>query len=134
MARLTGLLAAASIVGLTVGPVSAQTLGIRPGTSPILQTQQARLGIGSIHGLVSDDRGGPLPGAMVSALGVTPAMATTDARGQFVIEPLAPGDYVVRVHLAGFAAGRRDRVRVGPATVDIARIQMRRLDECDTVP
>jgi hypothetical protein len=70
---------------------------------------------------------------MVAALGATPAMATTDARGRFVIEPLAPGDYVLRVHLAGFAAGRRDRVRVGPATVDIARIQMHRLDEDGTV-
>ena len=48
MARLTGLLAAASIVGLTVASVSAQTLGGRPATSPILQAQQARLAIGSM--------------------------------------------------------------------------------------
>jgi hypothetical protein len=61
------------------------------------------------------------------------AMATTDARGHFVIEPLPPGDYVLRVHLAGFAAGRRDRVRVGPATVDVAPIQMHRLAEAGTV-
>jgi hypothetical protein len=134
MARLTGLLAAASIVGLTAASPSAQTLGGRPATPPILQTQQARFAIGSIQGVVSDDRGGPLPGALVSALGITSAMATTDVRGRFVIEPLPPGDYVLRVHLAGFAAGRRDRVRVGPATVDVARIQMRRLDEGGTVP
>jgi hypothetical protein len=134
MARLTGLLAAASIVGLTVASVSAQTLGGRPATAPILQAQQARLAIGSIQGVVSDERGGPLPGALVSALGVTAAMATTDARGRFVIEPLAPGEYILRVHLAGFAAGRRDRVRVGPAMVDVARIQMHRLDEAGTVP
>jgi TonB dependent receptor/Carboxypeptidase regulatory-like domain len=134
MARLTGLLAAASIVGLTAASPSAQTLGGRPATPPILQTQQARFAIGSIQGVVSDDRGGPLPGALVSALGITSAMATTDGRGRFVIEPLPPGDYVLRVHLAGFAAGRRDRVRVGPATVDVARIQMRRLDEGGTVP
>jgi carboxypeptidase family protein/TonB-dependent receptor-like protein len=134
MARLTGLFAAASIVGLTVASVSAQTLGGRPATSPILQAQQARLAIGSIQGVVSDERDGPLPGALVSALGVTAAMATTDARGRFVIEPLAPGEYILRVHLAGFAAGRRDRVRVGPAMVDVARIQMHRLDEAGTVP
>jgi hypothetical protein len=134
MARLTGFLAAASIVGLTAASPSAQTLGGRAATSPILQTQQARLAIGSIQGVVSDARGGPLPGALVSALGITSAMATTDVRGRFIIEPLPPGDYVLRVHLAGFAAGRRDRVRVGPASVDVARIQMRRLDEGGTVP
>jgi Carboxypeptidase regulatory-like domain/TonB dependent receptor len=119
MARLTGILAVAAIVGLTVSSVSAQTL---------LQTQQVRLNLGSIQGIVSDEWGGPLPGALVSALGATMSMATTDARGRFVIQPLAAGDYVLRVHLAGFVAGRRDGVRVGPSPVDVAKIQLRRLD------
>src|SRR3970040_2400658 len=92
MTRLTGYLAAAAIVGLTVAPMSAQTSGGRPGAfTPIFQGQQARLSPGSIQGLVSDERGGPLPGALVSALGATTAMATTDARGRFVIQPLAAG-------------------------------------------
>jgi len=130
MARLTGLLAAAAIVGLTAGSVSAQTPGARPAVfHPVLQAQQARLSLGTIQGLVSDDRGGPLAGALVSALGATPAMATTDARGRFVIQPLAAGDYVLRVHLAGFMSSRRDGVRVGPASVEVPKIQMRRLDE-----
>ena len=132
MARLTGLLAAAAIVGLTGASVSAQTtdlraMGPRPARSrPVFQ--QARLSLGSIQGVVSDERGGPLAGALVSALGgVTSAMATTDARGRFVIQPLAAGDYVLRVHLAGFVSGRREGVRVGPATVEVAKIQMHRL-------
>ena len=119
MARLTGFLAVAAIVGLTVSSVSAQTL---------LQGQQARLNFGSIQGVVSDERGGPLPGALVSALGATMSLATTDARGRFVIQPLAAGDYVLRVHLAGFVAGRRDGVRVGPSAVDVAKIQLHRID------
>jgi hypothetical protein len=131
MARLTGLIAAAAIVGLTVPSVSAQTRSARPA---VLQSQQARLPIGSIQGVVSDERGGPLAGALVSALGLTPAMTTSDARGRFLIQPLAPGNYVVRVHLAGFAAGRREGVRVGPATVDVAKIQMRRLDDGTVLP
>src|SRR5688572_27224896 len=129
MTRLTGFLAAAAIVGLTVAPVSAQTSGGRPGAfTPILQTQQARLSLGSIQGLGSDERGGPLAGAVVSALGATTAMATTDARGRFVIQPLAAGEYVLRIHLAGFVSGRREGVRVGPAAVEVPKIQMRRLD------
>ena len=131
MTRLTGFLAAAAIVGLTVTPVYAQTSGARPGAfSPILQ--QARLSIGSIQGVVSDERGGPLPGAIVSALGATTAMATTDARGHFVIQPLAAGEYVLRIHLAGFVSGRREGVRVGPASVEIPKIQMRRLEAVGT--
>lgn len=133
MTRLTGSFAAAAIVGLTVVPVSAQSPGGRPGSfTPLLQGQQARLSFGSIQGLVSDERGGPLPGAIVSALGATTAMATTDARGRFVIQPLAAGEYVLRVHLAGFVSGRREGVRVGPATVEVPKIQMRRLDGIST--
>jgi hypothetical protein len=129
MARLTGLIAVAAIVGLTVGSASAQTPSAVPARfTPVLQTQQVRLNLGSIQGLVSDDRGGPLAGAIVSALGVTTAMATTDARGRFVIQPLAAGDYVLRVHLSGFVASRREGVRVGPSAVEVAKIQMHRLD------
>ena len=127
MARLTGLLAAAAIVGLTGTSMSAQTLGPRPaGFTPVLQ--QSRLTLGSIQGVVSDERGGPLPGALVSALGgVTSAMASTDSRGRFVIQPLAAGDYVLRVRLAGFVSSRREGVRVGPALVEVAKIQMHRV-------
>src|SRR5436189_4096942 len=133
MTRLTRSLAAAAIVGLTVGPVYAQTSGGQPGSLvPILQTQQARLSLGAIQGLVSDERGGQLAGALVSALGATTAMATTDARGRFVIQPLAAGEYVLRIHLAGFVSGRREGVRVGPAAIEVAKIQMRRLEGIST--
>ena len=133
MTRLSGLLAAATIVGLTVGSASAQTSAGRPGAfAPIVQSQQARLSLGSIQGVVSDERGGPLAGALVSALGATAAMATTDARGRFLIQPLAAGEYVLRIHLAGFVSGRREGVRVGPATVEVPKIQMRRIEDLST--
>jgi TonB dependent receptor-like, beta-barrel/Carboxypeptidase regulatory-like domain len=133
MTRLSGLLAAATIVGLTVASASAQTSAGRPGAfTPIVQSQQARLSLGSIQGVVSDERGGPLAGALVSALGATAAMATTDARGRFVIQPLAAGEYVLRIHLAGFVSGRREGVRVGPVTVEVPKIQMRRIESLST--
>jgi hypothetical protein len=79
LARLSGLLAAAGIVVSTPAPAFAQARVTQaPG-------QHARLTLGSIQGSVIDDRGGPLAGAMVSALGATSGMATTDARGRFVI-------------------------------------------------
>jgi Carboxypeptidase regulatory-like domain/TonB dependent receptor-like, beta-barrel len=134
MARLTGPLAAA-IVGLTAVSVSAQTRpASMPLLPPILQGQQARLMLGSIQGVVSDERGGPLAGAMVSALGVTTAMATTDARGRFLIQPLPSGDYILRVHLPGFVSTRRDGVRVSTVLTDVSKIQMHRLEDSSPLP
>ena len=129
MARLTGLLAAAALVGATVAPAYAQS---RIPTTPIrasVQSQQARLNLGSIQGMVTDDRGGPLAGAMVSALGAATLMATTDARGRFLIQPLPSGEYQLRVHLPGFVTTRRDRVRVNANTADVSSIQLRRADD-----
>jgi hypothetical protein len=65
---------------------------------------------------------------MVSALGVTTAMALTDSRGQFAIDALPAGQYVVRVHLAGFVSSRRENVQVGPAPAQLDRIQLHRVD------
>jgi hypothetical protein len=121
MARLTGL-AAAAILGLTAASASAQGL-------PKAVQQQARLMLGAIQGIVVDDRGGPLAGAMVSALGVTSAMTTTDARGRFVIQPLPSGQYVLRVNHTGYVSTRREGIRVGASASEIDRIQMRRADD-----
>src|SRR4051812_26608269 len=122
MARLTELAAAAAILGLTAGPGFAQ-LPLKP------IPQQARLMLGGIQGVVVDDRGGPLAGAMVSALGLTSAMATTDTRGRFVIQPLPSGQYVLRVNHTGYVATRREGIRVGATAADVDRIQMRKAEE-----
>lgn len=119
MARLTGLAAVAAILGLTAGGVSAQVL-------PMPVRQQASLLLGGIQGTVVDDHGGPLPGAMVSALGTTAAMTVTDSRGRFVIQPLPSGQYVLRVNHSGFVSTRREGIRVGSTAADVDRIQLRR--------
>src|SRR3954464_7782343 len=125
MARLTGLFAAAALVGTTVVPMSAQgTLPTPVRITP--QGQQAKLLLGSIQGVVIDEHGGPLAGAMVSALGAATRMATTDARGRFVIQPLPSGEYQLRVHLAGFVTTRRDGVYVNATAADVNKIQLRR--------
>jgi Carboxypeptidase regulatory-like domain/TonB dependent receptor len=123
MGRLNRVAAALAIVGLTTPAAYAQT---RPAFTGVQQT--ARVLLGSIQGSVSDDRGGPLAGAMVSALGATMAMAVTDTHGRFAIDSLPPGDYVVRVHLAGFISTRRDNVRVGTAPATVDRIELHKKD------
>jgi hypothetical protein len=119
--RLTQVVTAAAIIGLTTGVVSAQPAPARP-------TLTARLALGSIQGTVSDDHGGPLAGAMVSALGATTALAVTDTHGRFELTSLPPGDYMLRVHLTGFVSTRRDFVRVGTTPALVDRIELRRLD------
>ncbi len=94
MARLTGLLAAAAIFGLTGWDASAQTPSrstvVRPAFVPVVpQAQQARLSLGVIQGTVLDERGAPLADALVSALSpFSTKMVTTDTRGRFRIQGL----------------------------------------------
>jgi hypothetical protein len=123
MGRVSRIVAALTVVGMATTVASAQTKPVFTGTQ-----QAARLSLGSIQGMVSDDRGGPLSGAMVSALGATTALAVTDGRGRFAIDALPPGQYMVRVHLAGFISTRRENVQVGAVPAMLDRIQLHRVD------
>ena len=83
----------------------------------------------ALSGVVSDERGGPVPGAVISAISPTAiASATSDRHGRYAIDSLPAGEYVVRAHMAGFAASKRESVRVaGPVTV-VPQLQLRRID------
>ena len=83
---------------------------------------------GTITGSVSDERGGPVAGAIVSAFGQTMAVAVTDGRGNFSMESLPVGEYILQAHLTGFAGSRRESVRVGASIAAQPRLQIRRLD------
>jgi hypothetical protein len=97
-------------------------------TANLNARKPARAG-GSLSGVVSDDRGGPLGGAVVSAISPTAmASAISDAQGRYSIEALPAGEYVVRAHMAGFAASRRESVRVAGAATAVPILQLRRID------
>jgi len=131
------LSAAAFALAVTqVGPASAsgqpparRTAILDPhvGRGPVVQTASAVLG-GAISGTVSDERGGPLSGAMVSVQGATIAMTVSDALGRFSLARLPAGEYVLRAHLSGFAASRREIVRVGASVPASLRLQLQRLE------
>ena len=107
MERLNRVLAAVAVV-CTIGALSAPI-----GAGPVAQYQSVRNVHGSITGVVSDDHGGPIAGAMVSALGtVTVAKAITDATG--LVFDRGPADR--RLHAPGApdglpGLGARDRAR-----------------------
>jgi hypothetical protein len=125
MVRMMRVLSAV-FVAAAVGPssASAQPFATR---LPEYRTVSAVVA-GSISGIVSDDRGGPLSGAMVSVLGTTTAMTVTDANGHFLLNRLPLGEYTLRAHLAGFASSRRENVHVGPLAAAPYRLQLHRLD------
>jgi hypothetical protein len=94
---------------------------------PVVERQAMHATRGRISGSVSDERGGPLPGAMVSMLGVTMATTVADDAGHFTLEALPVGEYILRAHMAGFAASPRQLVKVGTAPT-VHKLQLRRLD------
>jgi hypothetical protein len=85
----------------------------------------ASVASGAILGNVLDERGAPVAGAMVSALGATSAFAVSDRSGRFELHTLPPGPYVVRAHLAGFVASRGQVVDVRPDARSSSKIALR---------
>lgn len=132
MARLGRVLSAAAIVGagaaLLQSPVLAQSPDRQssPRLTPVARI--ARLSAGTITGVVSDEKGGPVAGARVTAIGTTMALAVTDKSGRFRTETLPAGEYVVRAQRTGFVASKREIVRVGGAVVEVPQLQMQRLE------
>ena len=128
MRRMNRVLSLAGLMAIAIGasPSSGLAQQTVPARAPEFRSVSAMLN-GAIKGVVSDDVGGPLAGAMVSALGATMAMTVTDASGRFSLDKLPAGDYTLRAHLAGFAASRRENVRVGVTPASFYRLQLHKL-------
>lgn len=108
--------------------IFAQPSGERP-SAPVLQTARLEGVAGHITGVVSDDRGLPVSGAMVTVNGTTLEMTVSDERGWFSLDKLPDGEYLLRAQLKGFASSPRQVVYVGPAKrAAVHRLQLRRLD------
>ena len=105
--------AAVGVLGLLcAAPAIAQGQGM-PQVQAV--THLASLAPGAIQGIVQDEKGAPVVGAMVSALGTSTAFAMTDRGGRFEMRTLSPGPYLIRAHLAGFIASRGQLVDVRPS-------------------
>src|SRR5437763_1227952 len=83
---------------------------------PIVVARIASLALGSIGGVVQDETGAPIPGAMVSALGAKTAIAVTDRSGRFELRTLSPGPYLVRAHVTGIVGSRGEMIEVRAST------------------
>lgn len=129
MRRIHRVLSLAGV--LAIGIAASPSPGFAQQTAPARAPEFRNVSLllnGAIKGVVSDEVGGPLAGAMVSALGATMAMTVTDSNGRFSLDKLPAGDYTLRAHLAGFAASRRENVRVGVTPASIYRLQLHKLE------
>ncbi|HEX3702327.1 MAG TPA: TonB-dependent receptor [Vicinamibacterales bacterium] len=97
---------------------AAQTATLQP------EGHIASLAPGSIRGTVQDEKGTPVSGAMVSALGASTAFTISDRSGHFELRTLSPGPYLVRAHLSGFTASRGQIVDVHPSSRASSSIAM----------
>ena len=108
-----------------VGPPPALAqLALRPTLQA--SSQPGAISQGELRGIVQDERGGVLSGAVVSALGSTTAFAVSDREGRFVFRSLPYGPYLVRAHLQGYVPARARIVQVNGAratwTLALARV------------
>jgi len=119
MTRVTSLPVAVVVclAGFT-GEASAQV------PAPIAAIAQVAAAHGELQGIVTDDRGEPLAGAVVSALGSTTAFAVTDRTGRFAFRTLPPGSYLVRAHLKGYVPPRARIIHVSSAARVISEIAL----------
>jgi hypothetical protein len=97
-------------------PALAQ-LALKPETRTLPQASPTITSTaqGELNGSVVDDRGQPLAGVIVSALGATTIFAVSDRDGRYVFRQLAPGSYLVRAHLRGYVPARGRTMRVHAA-------------------
>jgi hypothetical protein len=123
--RLIAAAVGALVVLCVSAPVSAQT--------PQPVGRVAALPSGTIEGLVQDEAGGAVPGAMVTAIGSSTAFGVTDHLGHFALRSLSPGPYLVRAHMSGFVAVRGQTVQVLPSTRASSSIALHRVNAASTV-
>lgn len=98
------------------------------------QAQAAVPGQTELHGTVLDERGAPLAGAVVSALGATSVFALSDADGRFVFRNLMPGPYLVRAHLQGYRSARGRMTQVAVTGRTLSTLVLTRRADADQPP
>lgn len=81
-----------------------------------------------LHGVVRDDGGRALAGAVVSALGSMTAFAVSDRDGRFAFRNLPAGPYLVRVHLQGYLPQRGRIIQATVGTHTLSTVALTRLD------
>ena len=122
--RLTlSTLAAAICVAAAAAPASAQVEQRRPA---IVLAHASTIPQADVHGIVLDDEGRPLAGAVISAFGSTTAFAVSDPAGRYAFRNVPYGPYLLRAHLQGYAPPRARVVQVNRSSLTVSAIALTR--------
>ena len=121
-------LASAALGGLTLLVLPATSHAQRTVSVLVGAPAESAPAAGSIHGVVRDDKGVPIEGAVVSAVGAATTVAVTERDGSFQLPALGPGPYVVRAYHVGHVAAQVGVVRVWPGVAVISGLTLRRAD------
>ena len=89
---------------------------------------------GELRGLVQDDHGVPVSGAVVSAVGSTSVFAVSGEDGRFTFRSLPAGPYLVRAHLQDYLPARGRLVQVTPDAKSSTTIALSRRSDTISVP
>jgi hypothetical protein len=122
MNSLSRLMTSAAAVGGLVLLFASSDLAAEPAAPPAVRVTSLS---GSIQGVVQDENGVPVKGAVVWALGATTTFDVTDGSGRFALRTLSPGAYLVRAHSNGFIAPPGKMVDVRPSSRASSSIALR---------
>jgi hypothetical protein len=89
---------------------------------------------GELRGVVEDEQGRPIAGAVVSAVGSTSVFAVSGPDGRFTFRSLPAGPYLVRAHLQQFLPARGRLVHVTPDAKSATTIALTRRSDAATAP
>jgi len=128
IARRVWLLSATVLSLTSPGAGIGNAQVVLPASADVPVVRVAAVVVGSIYGVVLDEAGAPVDGAVVSALGGATAFAVTDRAGQYRLTDLPPGPYVVRAHHDGFAGARSTLINVRPAGRAPSSFTLKRAD------
>lgn len=129
---MSGLMTRLPLVGqvalalLVAGSVPAQAQALIGNASGPVRQIAAAVTQGDLHGTVLDDRGAPLAGAMISAVGAISAFAVSERDGSFSFRNLPAGPYLLRAHLQGYVPTRGRIIQINASSKNVSSISLTR--------
>jgi hypothetical protein len=124
------------VCAATASSAHAQ-LAPRPEVAPRPQVSSspavgATLRHGELRGVVQDEQGQPIAGAVVSAVGSTSVFAVSGPDGRFTFRNLPAGPYLVRAHLQQYLPARGRLVQVTPDAKNATTIALTRRSDANS--
>jgi hypothetical protein len=122
-------------VGLLLCAATASPVHAQLAPRPQLSSNQAvgsAFRHGELRGIVQDEQGQPIAGAVVSAVGSTSVFAVSGADGRFLLRNLPAGPYLVRAHLQQYLPARGRLVQVTPDSKNSTTIALTRRSDANS--